>query len=214
MSGAFSVPFAALTVFVKSTYARIIWGLMAVAALLFSAFLIWARERKTVIELREKISPKIQVNYDRNEPSCNAVVSFTDGTRSRCVRLEVQNSGTSRIERCEAWCKIKQFPNISSYRLFWVGPSSSGALANFAGDVDLIKGVPRFVQLFRIHKSNRVIPATEGEVWPIDAMDKFSAGEYQFDIAFKGRGEADTVSYSIKLNWTGNWETGDVTITV
>ena len=207
MSGAFSVPFAALAVFVDSAYGRFLWGLMAIAAFLTSSYLIWARERKTVIELREAIRPKIRVVYDENEPSCNSIISFSDGTKSRCIRLKVENTGTTQLQGCEGWCIIDRFPLAGSFRLIWAGASKPGTVPGITGDVDLVKAVPRFVQVFRIRKSNHVIPATEGEVWLLDEQNKFVPGDYQFDVILKGMDEADTVFYSLKLNWTGDWQT-------
>jgi hypothetical protein len=70
MSGVFSVPFVALSVFAESTYGKIIWGVMAAAAFLSAAYLIWAGERKTVVELREKIRPKLKCSFSMADSGC------------------------------------------------------------------------------------------------------------------------------------------------
>ena len=76
--------------------------------------------------------------------------------------------------------------------------------------VDLIKNVPRFVQICRITDKNRVVVATEGELWPIDSINGFHPGKYIFNIALKGKDRAETMFYSVELNWTGNWTTADM----
>jgi hypothetical protein len=75
---------------------------------------------------------------------------------------------------------------------------------------DLIRGVPRFLQICRIADNNRVIMATENEAWPFDSLNAFHPGIYIFNIAIKGRDEAETIFYPVELNWTGNWTTAEM----
>lgn len=48
MSGAFTVPFAALAVFADSAASKAIWASMALCMILVATYLVWAGERKTV----------------------------------------------------------------------------------------------------------------------------------------------------------------------
>jgi hypothetical protein len=43
---------------------------MAAAAFLSAAYLIWASERKVVVELREKIRPKLKCSFDMKDAGC------------------------------------------------------------------------------------------------------------------------------------------------
>jgi hypothetical protein len=118
----------------------------------------------------------------------------------------VENLTTRKLHDCEAWLvSTTQFPNISPTKLFWVGQPETFS-------VDLINGVPQFVQICRIRDSNQVIMATPHETWPIDSIDSFRpGGQYSFRIALKGEDSADTFFYDIRLNWTGNWTTSEMT---
>ena len=65
----------------------------------------------------------------------------------------------------------------------------------------------------RVSTVRRVLPhvATEKEYWPIDSLRSFHPGNtYVFNIAVKGNDEAETASYSVELNWTGNWATSEM----
>lgn len=151
-------------------------------------------------------SRKLAISYDRTVPSCRADVTFGGGSHSICFRLMVSNTTTTRLHRCEGWLEsTDKFPNVSPVKLFWVGSPQ----ADMA--VDLIKDVPRFLQICRITDNNRVIIATEGEVWPIDSLNAFHPGStYRFNIALKGEDNAETAFYSVNLNWTGNWTTAEM----
>jgi hypothetical protein len=151
----------------------------------------------------------LSVVYDRSIPSCDAVCTFGDNTIARCIRLQVTNERTTQLVGCQAWVKILEFKNISPFPVFWIGtPGASGGISMSA---DLVKDIPRFVQLFRIHESGAIIPATESEVWPIDSMDAFKNGNtYHFQIAFKGHDRAETQKYEIVIDWTGNMHTTTV----
>jgi hypothetical protein len=200
MSGAFSVPFAALAAFSNSQYGTVIWGTMAYAAVIVSAIILWRR----VVNLETRLKPKIMVRYDASIPSCDATPLFSDGTHSRCIRLRVENMGATRLYQCEGWLSIDKFPNVGPARLFW-------AEGNFPSAVDLTQKIPRYVQIFRITDSNQIIPATEGEMWPLDSLNKFSPGTYVFDIALKGQDDAETILRRLRLIWTGNWKTAQIT---
>jgi hypothetical protein len=123
-----------------------------------------------------------------------------------CFRLKIENMTATKLTRCEGWLEsIDKLPNIGPVKLFWASSPSE------AMSVDLIKGVPRFLQICRIHQSNKIIVATEKEVWPIDSMNSFHPGHvYVFKIALKGEDKADTSAFLAELNWTGNWITAEM----
>ena len=157
-------------------------------------------------ELNATLKPKLQARFDPLAPSCDAIVRFRDGTKSRCIRLKVENTGTSRLLQCEGWLEIREFFRLSPAKLFWVAIPE-------AGSVDLTKGISRFLQVFRIHESNVVIPATYAnppEQWPIELQNRFVPGKYLFTIGLKGQDEAETVFCNLELNWTGDWATAQV----
>jgi hypothetical protein len=157
----------------------------------------------------EIIAPKLQIVYDENISSCCCITDFADGTKSKIFRLQVENRGTSIATFCQGWLhSIAELPLLSAARLFWVGMPEEGA-------VDLIKGIPRFLQIIRIHETNKVVPATFAvphcEVWPIDQAFAFVAGQqYHFRIGVKANDRAETEFSTIILNWTGNWTTATV----
>lgn len=154
----------------------------------------------------QRAKPKSEIAYDRSVPSCRADVTFEDGSHSMCFRLKIENTTRRKLHNCEGWLEsTDRFPNISPVKLFW-----TGGIGEFS--VDLIKGVPRFLQVCRIHQSNRVIMATKNETWPIDSIDAFQPGQqYVFKIALKGDDSAETCFYSVRLDWTGNWTTAEMT---
>jgi len=204
VSGAFSVPFAAAAVFSSSQYGPLIWGVLAYGALVMAAFLLWRR----VVGLENKLKPKLKVTHDPIIPSCDAVVGFRDGTKSRCIRLQVENIGLARLNKCEGWLEsIPEMTRLSPAKLFWVGIPEEGS-------VDLTKNIPRFLQVFRIHETNRIVPGTFGnppEQFPVDLLNRFVVGEtYHFRIGLKGDDEAETLFGTVKLIWTGDWATAQV----
>jgi hypothetical protein len=149
---------------------------------------------------------KLSIVYDRAIPSCRADVTFNDGLHSMCFRLQVNNVTTTKISGCEGWLNsVDKFPHISSAKLYWVDSPTP------AMSVDLIKTIPRFLQICRITDKGEVRVATEKEYWPIDSLRSFHPGNtYVFNIAVKGNDKAETTSYSVELNWTGNWTTSEM----
>jgi hypothetical protein len=56
MSGGFSVPFAALAVFLDNKYQQVIFGCLAFAAIWYAAYTIWRIEREKVLKLEERVN--------------------------------------------------------------------------------------------------------------------------------------------------------------
>jgi hypothetical protein len=203
MSGTFSVPFAWWAANADTKYQAIIYGSMAYFALIVSLLLFWRRS----VAAENKLRPQLKVTYDPVIISCDAVAGFADGTQSRCLRFEVRNTGTRRLNRCEGWLQIQEFPRLSPAKLFWVGMPEEGS-------VDLAKDIPRFLQVLRIHQSNRIVPATFGdppEQFPLDLRNQFMVGSrYHFRVGLKGDDEAETVFHTLELVWNGDWRTSQV----
>jgi len=179
--------------------------LLAACSLIFGGISWCAVQTSNICDWFRERNEKLKISYDRSIHSCRADVTFGDGSHAICFRLQIENTTTSKLEQCEGWLQsTDRFPNISPVKLFWI--SSPRA----AMSVDLIKGVPRFLQICRITDKNRVIMATEDEAWPIDSLNAFHPGIYRFNIAVKGKDKAETIFYSVELNWSGNWTTSEM----
>lgn len=95
MSGGFSVPFAAFSAFSDSVSGRVVWGVLAASAFAFSAYRFWATEHDRVLELEEKLRPKISV-LELHE-SITSFASF-----ERTIELEIQNNSGEELNNCLA----------------------------------------------------------------------------------------------------------------
>jgi hypothetical protein len=154
--------------------------LLAACGLIFGS-IQWAALQ--LLEIKDRYHErheKLKIDYDRSVPSCREDVTFSDGTHSMCFRLKVENITRSRLGRCEGWLEsVDKFPNIGPARLFWADmPTESMS-------VDLVNGVPRFLQICRITQTNQVLVATANEVWPFDSLESFHPGSYVFRVAFR-----------------------------
>jgi hypothetical protein len=198
-------PLATVWVLVAGVFREIPTSYLVPAAVVTFGGMVWCftESARALDRFRERYQ-KIAVVYDRSVPSCRADVTFVDGSHSICFRLKVENATTRLLHGCEGWLEsTDRFPNLSPVRLFWVGVPE----ADYS--VDLIKDVPRFLQICRISSDNRIHMATQGELWPIDSMG-FPPGDYVFRVAIKGEDNAETRFYAVKLMWTGNWVTAEM----
>ena len=97
MSGAFSVPFAALAVFSNSEYGTRIWGAMAYAALAGTAYMFWRRQAR----------PELDIEFDpENIPECRLgnqlVMQF---------RMKVSNSRSGKtVRNCQGKVEFVERP--------------------------------------------------------------------------------------------------------
>jgi len=158
---------------------------------------------RTLDRFRERYQ-KIAIAFDRTVPSCRADVTFVGGSHSMCFRLKVNNKSQRKLHECEGWLEsTDRFPNVSPAQLFWVGNPEAEM------SINLLKDIPRFLQICRIDDKNCIHIATQREQWPIDSHN-FPLGDYVFKIGIKGEDDAETCFYSVKLTWTGNWTTAEM----
>jgi hypothetical protein len=170
-----------------------------------NSYLLYETEKMRADDLQARVNSKLNITYDAHDLSCKAVVGFTDGTSSTVFRLRIANTGITPLRHCEGWLsEIEGHRNISPVRLFWVASPTA------AMSVDVIKGIPRYLQICRITQTNEVKMATEGEMWPFDSLRMFVPSKYKFKIAVKGQDEAETDMYIVELNWTGDWRTANM----
>lgn len=66
VSGVFSVPFTVATLLADSTKTKLIWGALAISAMIAAAYRIWSIERKQVCKLDDRLAPKLSIHFDEN----------------------------------------------------------------------------------------------------------------------------------------------------
>jgi hypothetical protein len=94
MSGGFSVPFTFATALVDSTLVKGILLTLAFCGAWFAAYAIWKFEREKVIDLEEKLRPKIKVvGIHERRNSLNA---------ERTFELEIKNDSEDELANCLA----------------------------------------------------------------------------------------------------------------
>jgi hypothetical protein len=90
MSGSFSVPFAALAVFSDSAKGQIIWGGLAVAAFVVSAYRFWRAEHERANQAEARLEPKLRF-------------VCLKGARDGLLwsyDVEIENAGAEHISHC------------------------------------------------------------------------------------------------------------------
>jgi hypothetical protein len=118
--------------------------------------------------------------------------------------LQVENDKVSNLANCEGWLtKVVQMPQISPVKIFWIGSPSEKMFE------DLPEHVPRYLQIYEITETNKVIISTEGRMWPLGEENIFRPGEYSFSVVVRADG-AKAVNCHLKLKWTGDWRTAEM----
>jgi hypothetical protein len=90
MSGPLSVLVAVLGLwFAEGPYARIAFGILGIAALFISSYLVWRPERLTVIELKRLLDDTVEANYAnvRLADNPNVLALFGGAERSKLLTL-------------------------------------------------------------------------------------------------------------------------------
>ena len=79
--------------------------------------------------------------------------------------------------------------------------------------VRLVKGTKRYLNVVAVIDELGVKVEKEGADWPLDKTTMFLfPGDYIFEIVLSGSGSAPTEPYVVKLTYTGNWATSDMSV--
>lgn len=203
MSGPASVPAAALGLWLSGNAAKTAFVLTAFVCLWVTAYRVWRPERAAREALQARLTPHLEITYNSSIRRCNDIVNFSDGSRSKCFRLQIENTSEAPIYNCDGWLKnIDKMPQLSPAKLFWIG--TIGSMTE-----DLPPEVPRYLQVLRVTENNEVIVATQMEAWPLGESNKFLPGEYLFDVVVDGH-EAGKVNCRLRFHWTGDWQTAEI----
>jgi hypothetical protein len=205
MSGVFSVPFAALAVFTESTYARAIWAVMAILAFMASAYMIWARERGTVVDLQEKLRPKLKPSFDVADARCKRPNTMIGG-RVRCdwYRIKVDAENSTNVRGCQGRLTlIKRGDDVILSGENPVLPFAPGENADSTAKT-IHPGIPEFLDFLFITDDNQVVPALPRGIGAssVNWGALFSqAGVYAMEIAITSN-DSVPVPIIINFDWT------------
>lgn len=214
MSGTLSVPFAAIAVFVSSDYAKGIWLTLAAIAIGITIYNVWARERKKILTLYEKLEPKIKLFCGEKLSGCSVVTKFTDQRPVNFLRIKVEVTGNDAVEKCTGFItSIKKGEKVimehESLQITFAPGHASDSLGK-----TIYPMVPAFLDALAILESNLVLVPTKGFQIPtsLDLRRVFEElGQYTLCVVVSGSG-VPSQSIDVQFNWTGVWNTATLTI--
>lgn len=207
MSGPLSVPTAIAALFVPNEIAKLLLGLTAIACLVFTGYWIWKTEREKVIELQERLSPKLQLTFDKSIPGCMEVGGMPP---KRVLTVRLLPTTVSRVENCRGQlCRISESVDgehwsltnyVDALDLRWTHRKSDTEWT----PMRIVKDVQQTLDVFAIgEKENVLYPSTLSYPRP---LPDFTSGKwFKFDVKISGDGNAeDAISLKVKLGETWN----------
>lgn len=212
MSGPLSVPFAGLALLVEDGRASLLFGVLAFLCIAVAAFVVWKKERARVVELEERIRPKIRLDFGMAISGCVVPTTFNHGLACRYFRLKAEANAYSAVPGCTGrLLSIKR----NGVMLFDSEPLlltfSPGAQADTLAK-EIRDGVPEFLDvLFLCAKG--IILTTPNMVVPNSVNFQTllaPQGLYTFDVVVSSSA-AKSVRYELNLDWRGNWQTDAAT---
>lgn len=207
MSGIFSVPFGAATVFADSTKTQLIWLCLAVAALFVGAYRVWSIERKKVVVLAQRLEPTLKATFDPKDPGCRRDVpsrlpNGTDVTTTY-YRLRVSVDASTPLTGCRA----RLVAVTRDTETVFQGENLVLPFAHTASDgagVRIDPGIPEYMDLIVLLPGDQVVIATPRlphSVRNFEAM--FSEhGVYTFRIVISAL-NGPPITVQPKLVWRG-----------
>jgi hypothetical protein len=212
MSGPFSVPAAALALWLSNDAAKIAFALTAFVCVWVTAYRVWKPERQQVRELTGRVTPKLSLSYDSNEPPCHSVSEFRNQAGNKvydgmCFRMVVTNIGGIRCDGCQAHLTEVHFegeqPELSPMNLTWEG--ISGLVR------DIWPNVPAHLDVLHIPQSGEIKISTA--TWPLNQAAFFKRkGSYFLKIVVSSTNVTAIPPIRLKLNHDGNWKTSTLEV--
>jgi len=213
MSGPLSVPAAIASTLASNNAAKLVLGMTALACFVFTAFWVWRTERLKVIELEQRLDPKLTLQfvpenqpfvtrtrlgaswhgfdgaiYVRVVPKCNAQVTGCLGVLERVMKLQ----GSDWVPTAYR----------EAHNLMWSNHSDPADRA-----IRLDRGIDQCLDVFFVDQSeSQIHPTLVGGMIPNNAVDVFNGGgTFRFDVSVVGDGNAHA-SKSLKVTTGATWD--------
>ncbi|MDD2762571.1 MAG: hypothetical protein PHE83_01200 [Opitutaceae bacterium] len=195
---------------------KFVWWAFAVLAVIFTAYDLWARERKKVLDLEERNRLKLTVECNEQISGCH---TGRDGASHQFFRVAVTLNWTQpatgcfgkllKIEKDGAVVRdhdVEQLPYARSHEPDALSKTLSPRAREFL-DV-LVIGIQHTPQqVFAPSKYGRELTLRTGS-----GRDVFSApGTYILTVALCGS-NIPTQTYRLRFDWTGNGDSSSLTL--
>lgn len=236
MSGGFSIPFVAVAAWVDNIYAKVIFVALAFASAWFAAYMIWKGERGRVVELEEKLRPKLKWSFRMNDPLCvrpNTIITtyFANPIAGRQNMTIQPSTGIQILSSIEAtYYRIKVeadcLGSISNCCGYLLAIEKDGAII-FDGETPLLPftpaldpdataktiraGVPALLDFLYITANNEVRLPIHGAKSSSVNFDKLIAQNAKYVLRIVVT-SADSIPINIviNLNWNGDRNTAEL----
>lgn len=217
VSGGFSVPFTIIATYSNSSYGKVIFGILALFALLFAAFRIWRNERISLANIKseklaieEGLKPKLALSFDATNQACVTFVPNSSSCLARAFRLKVESRSNIRITGCSG--KLISicgpFGNyLFDHQYIQLTFTHSEHPDTVSKTID--KNAPIYLDILATWNGNSVKLCAykdhfpNGFKWSSMFNDK---GEYKLRIQVAGD-LGPPVECLLKFIWTGDWKT-------
>jgi hypothetical protein len=202
MSGAFSVPFAFASLFADQQRQKIIWGIMAVGAILVSYYVDHRKQKGRIKELEARLSPKIYA-------SCEILDAQEGPFPRRYVQVVVRPSTEGNLENCEVMLHaVTRLDQLSkgtrvynqALNACWSGISDRA--------ITIAAGQKRSANLFSVSIDHCLRPETQHQDLALGNAVSHPA-DYLLDVVVTAKDSAPKSCYFI-LRWGGTLHTTDI----
>jgi hypothetical protein len=110
MSGAPSVPFALLALFLSNGSLQAVFGVLSAACALAACFLAWREERRRVLDLEERLRPKLDLVVDPTCQNCAYGDPFSGEFEWR-ISIGLRNPGGTTVRAVRLVLLSLRHPN-------------------------------------------------------------------------------------------------------
>lgn len=220
MSGGPSVPAAMLALYVDAPWAKIALWVTAFICLVLSAYFVWRPERRKVIKLTDKTTPKIKLTFDPLDIGCvrpDVTITFSTGSEIAHVkaiyyRAKVEATTKKHVHNCRGRV-------VSITKNGKIVVAGESLIVTFAPaenpdstDKSVYEEVSEYLDFLAILENNTISITTKNFVRPSTLRWEEIFQEpanYVFELAVTSP-DTVTASSRVCLDWTGDWRTAKV----
>jgi hypothetical protein len=205
LSGGLSIPFALISAFTTGGE-RVLFVILAFLSLLVSVGFLIAR----ILELKEKLRPKLKVSCGPNVDGCHVVTSIGIAPHQKValyLRVMVEVDGVGDLEDCTGTLIRIEKGAAAKLGHERLGLTFAAGVEAAATSRRLRNKVPDFLDILMITEDREIVPCTSGFVCPrsIDLREIFSErGIYILTLILNGK-DSPSQEIPLQFHWGGNY---------
>lgn len=182
-------------------------------AIIWACYLAWKDKAVQVVELEEKLRPRLRASCGVNVPQSIVPAQFNTGVNVKYFRLVLEADGATSVTNCSGCLReIRKDGKVRMGNETLYLKFAHGDNPPYESKKTILAGIPAQLDVVVTVENNSILLPTPQWIMPTSVGDSGKIfkeiGIYTLIVIVAGDGSS--IQTELEFNWTGDWTTADL----